>query len=119
MNTEHRQHRDPIELPVDSRVETWITKALDHQFLSIERNSHNLASLAIAKPKAGPSTPKQAEPSVGPESGDNCDDENLQNMFGRFGEPDGMLFNCPKCNYKIREESAMRNHLEIELTKIR
>ncbi|CAG5046988.1 unnamed protein product [Parnassius apollo] len=122
MLTEHRNNREPIELPVDVRVETWIAKLLDHQFLLIEKNKQNLTKqiTAVVPVNSAPTTSKSQDAHMNvPESDNGHSEEELEKMFGTFGTPENKSFNCPKCSLKIREESAMRDHLEIELNKIR
>ncbi|XP_038212604.1 uncharacterized protein LOC119832872 [Zerene cesonia] len=127
MQSEHRQNRDPVELNVDMRVETWVTKQLEYQHSIIEKNKEKLAQQKeeILKQPPGsslllssqpdtvsipkPSTPSTEKPSL----------EDVAKKFGPFGAPVNMSYCCPKCNVVIPEDNLMRDHLETELNKIR
>lgn len=124
METEHHVNRDPVELPIDSQVETWVTSLLEHQetiighlknklakqkaeIHRVNKDVHQLKSLLIQQ------TPTTSKTTNIPSN------EELESKFGTLGTPKGSSFCCPKCNEVIEEESAMRDHLESELNKIR
>ncbi|XP_023952293.1 uncharacterized protein LOC112056160 [Bicyclus anynana] len=127
MKTEHRQNRDPIELPTDKRIETWVAKLLEHQTSFIAGYKENLARQKeeILRTNPGPSTSKvPPQPSVSRSppslvSANKRDETELEKMFGSFGAPKELSFCCPKCSSTFKEEDIMHNHLESELNKIR
>ncbi|XP_039752118.1 uncharacterized protein LOC120628008 isoform X2 [Pararge aegeria] len=129
MQTEHRQNRDPIALPVDNRVETWVTKLLEHQTSLIAKYKENLAKqkIEILRSVPGPSaskpqtqTPKKLYSLLTTKTSPNKPGvADLENMFGPFGASSNSSFCCPKCNSSFNEEDLMRTHLESELNKIR
>lgn len=117
MTSEHRRQYDHIELPIDVNIEKWITGQLDHQAAIIEKYKANLAKqkITIEKSKPGPST--TAQPTI--EAVEKYSAAQLEEAFGKFGTPNDMMFRCPKCGTLNKDESAMRDHLEMELNKIR
>lgn len=124
MTSEHRINRDPVELPVDTRVETWVTGLLQHQEAQIDDCRKKLAKqkAEILKKKQGASElqpPLIAQTSTESKATTKPSKEEVENKFGAVGISKGMSFCCPKCNEVIREECTMRNHLESELNKIR
>ncbi|XP_045770929.1 uncharacterized protein LOC123871270 isoform X2 [Maniola jurtina] len=126
MQTEHRQNRDPIALPVDSRVETWVAKLLEHQTTLIDKYKENLAKqkAEILRTNPGPSTSKPQHEQVKESSNtvgatNKPDDAELEKIFGHFGASSNLSFCCPKCSSSFKEEDLMHTHLESELNKIR
>lgn len=123
MRIEHRQNRDPVALQVDTRVETWVAKLLEHQTALIQQNIANLAKQReeIFRPVPGTVTkaPSATEIAVSSSGTKKMNMMELQKTFGAFGEAVNMCFCCPKCNALFKEENAMQNHLESELNKIR
>ncbi|CAK1541810.1 unnamed protein product [Leptosia nina] len=123
MQSEHHQNRDPVELPVDVRVETWVTKLLEHQEAiinlakekldqqkaEIRKNTEPLQQQKVQTQASSPSRNAQDKPNK----------EELERQFGALGQSKSMSFCCPKCNELIKEECNMRDHLESELNKIR
>ncbi|KAJ2940308.1 hypothetical protein O0L34_g11892 [Tuta absoluta] len=123
MVTEHRQSRaiEPIELDADTRIERWVNKVLDHQAAIIETNKSKLAQQKIhtEKPTPTPVNTAHNPPEPVSRSFGEKETENLIQAFGLFGGPHNGSFCCPKCSYLTTDESAMKDHLEIELNKIR
>ncbi|XP_045522290.1 uncharacterized protein LOC123712936 [Pieris brassicae] len=124
MTSEHRVNRDPVELPVDTRVETWVTGLLQHQEAHIDNCRKNLATqkAEIIKKTQGASELKSLlipQNTTVSNMTNIPSKEELENKFGALGVSKGMAFCCPKCNEVISEECTMRNHLESELNKIR
>ncbi|CAB3220182.1 unnamed protein product [Arctia plantaginis] len=117
MLSEHRRQYDHIELPTDINIERWVNSMLDHQASIIMKYKDNLAkqSIIVEHNKPGPSVeivlPKE---NVGKYS-----DKDLETTFGSFGSPNGLMFCCPKCSFVSKDEVPMRDHLEMELNKIR
>ncbi|XP_063832929.1 uncharacterized protein LOC135082110 [Ostrinia nubilalis] len=115
---EHRgRHMPPRALPRDMAVEKWVAALLQHQGTAIANNKDNLSKQKILTerpPKpTKPDTPVPEEPKPKPTMTE------LEKAFGPFGQPCSMMYCCPKCSTKIKDEAAMRDHLESELTKIR
>ncbi|XP_047523622.1 uncharacterized protein LOC125062061 [Pieris napi] len=124
MTSEHRVNRDPVELPVDTRVETWVTGLLQHQEAHIDNCREKLAKqkAEIIKKSQGASELKSLlipQNTTVSNVTNIPSKEELENKFGALGVSKDMAFCCPKCNEVIREECTMRNHLESELNKIR
>ncbi|XP_022120776.2 uncharacterized protein LOC110997101 [Pieris rapae] len=123
MTSEHRVNRDPVELPIDTRVETWVAGLLQHQEAHIENSRKNWAKqkAEIIKKNQSASELKSLliPPNTTVSNLINVSKEELESKFGALGASKDMAFCCPKCNEVIREESTMRNHLESELNKIR
>lgn len=117
MTSEHRRQSDPIQLPINSSIESWVQAQLDHQAAIIEKHKTNLAKqkIVVEKPTPGPST----APTTPVEPQTNFTLADLEAAFGAFGAPKNMMFCCPKCNALQRDEALMRDHLEMELNKIR
>ncbi|XP_041971746.1 uncharacterized protein LOC121727813 [Aricia agestis] len=119
--TEHIQfpNLEPHQLPVDPRVELWISKLLDHQRTLITRNREKLAVQKAEIKRTAPSTaPAQntSQPSHKPQPKTT---KEVEKLFGTYGKPSGMLYCCPKCSTTFKEENDLREHLESELSKIR
>ncbi|CAH2052792.1 unnamed protein product, partial [Iphiclides podalirius] len=109
MRIEHRRFREPIELPMDSHIETWIAKALDHQFLLIEKNKLNSplgtrpdSELLTHKSNPFPSTSKRVNLPLTLESGDNFNTEDLESFFGRWC--------CSSCSDKFQNYHEAQFH---------
>lgn len=127
MLREHRQNRDPIALPVNTRVETWVAKLLEHQTSLISKYKANLAKQKeeILRTNCGPSTPtpqpQQAKesPAKTLKTPNTPDATELENTFGPFGAASGLNFCCPKCSSSFKDEDIMHSHLESELNRIR
>lgn len=118
------RHEELIELPTNVNIEKWVTKVLDHQTDIIAKNKENLDKQKIQTPKPDATSTTTSTPpfktvqinnvSVGPKEFDN-----LSQAFGKFGSPKNIDFCCPKCDLQTRDENVMKNHLELELNKIR
>ncbi|KAM3964042.1 LOW QUALITY PROTEIN: uncharacterized protein ACR2FA_002089 [Aphomia sociella] len=120
MSSEHRgQYQSAKELPLDINIENWVTGLLNFQTQMIERNKENLAKQRIQQPPAVPSTSKPTQVQTDVSSAIKANMIELEQAFGPFSAPSNMLFSCPKCSFKVKDEVAMRDHLESELTKIR
>ncbi|KAL0818474.1 hypothetical protein ABMA28_008929 [Loxostege sticticalis] len=118
MAAEHVGRRlPPRALPRDMPIEKWVAALLQHQTAAIATNKENLAKQKIiterpakpSKPDAAPAEDPKPKPTM----------TELIKAFGPFGQPSNMMYCCPKCPFKVKEEAAMRDHLEGELTKIR
>lgn len=117
------RHDEIIELPTNVNIEKWVTKVIEHQSDIIAKNKENLTKQKIQVPKT------DATVSVTPttKTTQNLDKvnfggkeiENLSQAFGKFGSSKNIEFCCPKCDFQTRDESEMKNHLELELNKIR
>lgn len=123
MRIEHRQNREPVALEIDNRIETWVIKLLEYQTAIIQQNKTNLAKQKeeIFRPAPGTASKPQNSLETGPLSSGmkKMSMTDLEKTFGSFGSSINMSFSCPKCNSLFKEESAMQNHLESELNKIR
>ncbi|XP_012548180.2 uncharacterized protein LOC101742695 [Bombyx mori] len=126
MTSEHRSHyQEPIQLPKNANIENWVQGHLEYQTDLIERNKENLKQQKVLVPRAEP-RPLAAPPADAAEKALETEDsvkkytvEDLEKTFGSFCTPSEMQYRCPKCNYTVREEATMREHLEGELSKIR
>lgn len=117
MTAEHFRQYDHIELPKDLNKEKWVTGQLDYQAAIIDKYKANLAKQKTvierpAKPVVIPTTPTIEEV-------DKFSVKQLEELFGEFGAPRNMMYCCPKCNTLLKDEAAMRDHMEMELNKIR
>lgn len=118
MWTEHRQNQEPIELPVDVNVEAWVSKLLDYQDDLIKKNRDKLAQQKIQVERiSAPAAPRTVD--VPNSSGNKLTVEELEKAFGPLGAASNMMFVCPKCNFHAKDQVAMQDHLELELTRIR
>lgn len=118
MLTEHRQNRDPIELPLDPNVEKWVDELLQHQTYIIQKTKENFArqKIQVAKPREVPSTSKTQDKPIG---NSTKTQEELEKLFGPLGAAKDNNYCCPKCPFKTKDHSKMQDHLESELNKIR
>ena len=117
MNAEHFRQYDHIELPKDINKEKWVAGQLDYQQAIIDKYKANLAKEKATverpnKPSAVPTPPTIEEV-------DKFAVKQLEEAFGEFGAPRNAMYCCPKCNALLKDEAAMRDHLEMELNKIR
>lgn len=124
-----------IELPTDVNIEKWVTHVLDHQTDIIVKNKENLDNqkIQIPKPDATATTTATTSTTTATTTSttsfktihvsDNVfgpqEFENLSKAFGKLGSPKNIDFCCPKCDLRTRDENEMKNHLELELNKIR
>lgn len=116
MTSEHRRQYDHIELPTDHNIEKWVTSVLNHQAEIITKYKENLAKQKIiVENKPGPST----ETVVPKETVVKYNEKDLETAFGPLGSHNNYMFCCPKCGFLSVEEVPMRDHLEMELNKIR
>ncbi|CAG9791188.1 unnamed protein product [Diatraea saccharalis] len=118
---EHRgfDSQEPTQLPLDVNIEKWVTHILQYQTKSIEKNKDNLSKQKILTERPAPSTSTAKTTSVSDKVSDKYSMKDLEQAFGKLGVPSNMFFCCPKCDFEVKEESSMRDHLEGELTKIR
>ncbi|KAJ8712842.1 hypothetical protein PYW08_008146 [Mythimna loreyi] len=117
MNMEHFRQYDHIELPKDMNKERWVAGQLDHQAAIIEKHKANLVKQKIIVERVNKPAPVCAPPPV--EAVDKFSVNQLEEAFGEFGAPSNMMYCCPKCGTLLKDETAMRDHLESELNKIR
>lgn len=118
MWTEHRQNQEPIELAVDVNVEAWVSKLLDYQEDLIKKNREKLAQQKIQVERiSAPAASRTVE--VSNRAAKNLTIEELEKAFGSLGAASNMMLVCPKCKFKAKDEVAMQDHLEAELTRIR
>ncbi|XP_013184117.1 uncharacterized protein LOC106129948 [Amyelois transitella] len=121
--TEHRgriQEPLPINLPVDENIERWVAELLRHQTTIIERNKHNLLVQKVQTPgPSGLNAPQKVPEKPVETPKINFNGQELEEAFGTFGAGNSKEFCCPKCAFKTEKEDLMREHLEMELTKIR
>ncbi|CAH0402919.1 unnamed protein product [Chilo suppressalis] len=114
------QSQEPKQLPSDVNIEKWVSHILQHQTKSIEKNKENLSKQKMLTEKPAPSTSTAKPTSVSTEKPpDKYSMKELELVFGKLGVPNNMMFCCPKCSFKTKDEAAMRDHLESELTRIR
>ncbi|KAI8441939.1 hypothetical protein MSG28_005611 [Choristoneura fumiferana] len=118
MWTEHRQNQEPIELPVDVNVEAWVSKLLDYQEDLIKKNRDKLAQQKIQVERVSAPAPSRTV-EMPNTSAKKLTVEELEKAFGSLGAASNMMFVCPKCKFQAKEEVAMQDHLELELTRIR
>lgn len=119
------RHEEGIELPTNVNIEKWVTKVLDHQTHLIAKNKENLDKQKIQTPKPDTMSMTMSTPPF--KTSDTSDNVNvgakefgnLSQAFGKFGAPRNINFCCPKCDLQTRDENVMKNHLELELNKIR
>lgn len=115
------KHEEFIELPTNVNIEKWVTNVLDHQTDIIAKSKENLAKQKIQVPNTDAMSKapiKTTQTSENVNFGGN-DIEKLSEAFGKFGSPKNIEFCCPKCDLQTRDESEIKNHLELELNKIR
>ncbi|KAG6458947.1 hypothetical protein O3G_MSEX011135 [Manduca sexta] len=106
IKSEHRRHfQEPVELPTDKNVEQWVAGLIEHQTSLIEKAKQN--------------PPVEDKPSTSKGVTDEANLEELKQAFGSFGSPRDSLLCCPKCSCTLKDEAAMKEHLESELNKIR
>lgn len=118
------KHEDLIELPTNVNIEKWVTNILDHQTDIIAKNKENFEKqkIQIPKPDATSSTstpPLKTIQTPGNVNIEAKEFDNLSQAFGKLGSPKNIDFCCPKCDLQTRDENVMKNHLELELNKIR
>lgn len=117
MNTEHFRQYDHIELPKDISKERWVAAQLDHQAAIIDQQKASLAKQKSTVERVTKPAPVIVPADVDPVGKFSV--LQLEEAFGEFGAPSHAMYCCPKCGTLFREESAMRDHLESELNKIR
>lgn len=136
------RNEELIELPTNANIEKWVTNVLEHQTDIIVKNKENLDKQKIQIPNVDATsttivsttsttmamttstTTTSTTPFTMAQTTDNVnmvpkDFENLSRAFGKLGSPKNIDFCCPKCDLRTRDENEMKNHLELELNKIR
>ncbi|XP_047032782.1 uncharacterized protein LOC124639458 [Helicoverpa zea] len=117
MTSEHFRQYDHIQLPIDVNKELWVAAQLDHQQAIIDKYKANLSQQKIIVERNKPVLVIQTPPTV--EVVEKYSAAQLQEAFGEFGTPMHMMYCCPKCRLTFKEEQVMKDHMEVELNKIR
>lgn len=110
------------ELPQNIGIETWVAMLLKHQDEKIAENQAKVNSMAAPvqkNPTVQPEVSSLNASKINEESKSDFTNQELEKAFGSFGAPVNMMFHCPKCEFKTKDEPKMSEHLEMELTRIR